>query len=247
MSGARSLRSEVVAALKTHALTIFEITDIPADKFFDEDARDQSAQLEALRHSNTFLYAKEETVPGDNMARYLRSECIARVSLHVYPQNSVIDNRFIGTPSHFAWSQSHFQKRQQNPDEFTVPEVWYCCNYGKHDKFCGDCRMSFKIGQLLFILTERKLFFLLSDSTTFSEDDDRFRSFFEMRLGSLDDLQERLPDVYGETLTWLRDEVLTRPRLLKTKTAMQIEQDEFEEQYARDFEEAVAQSSTSRR
>ena len=80
MKGARALRSEVVGTLKGHALAIFGITDISADKFFDEGARERSAQLQALRDNNAFLYAKEGTVKGPRIARYLRSDCLVRVS-----------------------------------------------------------------------------------------------------------------------------------------------------------------------
>ena len=105
MDGARALRSEVVGVLKGHALTIFGITDIAANKFFDKDAQDQSAQLQALRDKNTFLYAEDGTVHGPRMARYLRSDCIARVSLLI--QSSTINNYSSGTPSHSAWPSSH--------------------------------------------------------------------------------------------------------------------------------------------
>lgn len=80
MEGARAFRSEIVGVLKTNALAIFGITDIPAGDFFDNDTRDQSRQLAALRRGNTFLYATEEALPqGDRMDRYLRSECLVRV------------------------------------------------------------------------------------------------------------------------------------------------------------------------
>ena len=92
MNGARALRSEVVAVLKAHAVLIFGITDISVAKFFDGDARAKSVQLEALRHKNNFLYAKEGTVTGNRIARYFRSECLARVSSLIW--NSTVDNHF---------------------------------------------------------------------------------------------------------------------------------------------------------
>jgi len=77
----RSFRSEVVGALKKDALSIFQITDIPNDSFLDADARAASTQLAALRENNTFLYATTEAMPGVlTIERYLRSECLARVS-----------------------------------------------------------------------------------------------------------------------------------------------------------------------
>ena len=85
MTGAQALHSEVVGVLKTNALLIFGITDIPGDKFFDSDARDQSLHLLALREKNAFLYAKEGTVAGTRIARYLCSDCIARVSFPIQP------------------------------------------------------------------------------------------------------------------------------------------------------------------
>ena len=92
MNGARALRSEVVAVLKAHAVLIFGITDISVAKFFDGDAWAKSVQLEALRHKNNFLYAKEGTVTGNRIARYFRSECLARVSSLIW--NSTVDNHF---------------------------------------------------------------------------------------------------------------------------------------------------------
>ena len=105
MTGARALRSEVVGVLKTHALLIFGITDIPVDKFFDSDARDRSLQLLALREKNAFLYAKEGTVAGTRIARYLRSDCIARVSFPTI-QTSTINHYFLGTSGCFTQSSS---------------------------------------------------------------------------------------------------------------------------------------------
>lgn len=79
--GARSFRSEVVANMKKDALAIFEITDIPAGSFLDPQARAASKQLAALRQNNAFLSATEEAIPGpDDLYRYLRSQCLVRVS-----------------------------------------------------------------------------------------------------------------------------------------------------------------------
>ena len=80
-SGARSFRSEVVGNLKKDALLIFQITDMGNNLFLDAGARAASAQLAALREDNEFLNATEEAMPGSlQVERYLRSECIVRVS-----------------------------------------------------------------------------------------------------------------------------------------------------------------------
>ena len=105
MNGARALRSEIVGVLKTHAIPIFGITDIPAGMFFNKAARDESLQLQALRLNNNFLYAKEGTVRGPRMAGYLRSDCIARVRLSVRSSMQV-SIYFLGVPGRFAWSAS---------------------------------------------------------------------------------------------------------------------------------------------
>ena len=104
MNGARALRSEVVAALKAHAVSIFQITDTPGDKFLDQDAQDQSMQLRALWDKNKFLYAKEGTVNGPRINGYLRSDCLARVSLLI--PNSTTNGHFLGTSGCFAWPSS---------------------------------------------------------------------------------------------------------------------------------------------
>ena len=80
-SGARAFRSEIVGNLKKDALLIFQIDDIPAGSFLDPDARAGSEQLVGLRQGNNFLYATKEAAPGlGSINRYLRSECISRVS-----------------------------------------------------------------------------------------------------------------------------------------------------------------------
>lgn len=84
MSGAQALRSEIVGVLKKDALSIFRITDMEVNIFFDTDARNKSAQLQALQKNNSFLYAKEGTVAGPRMNRYLHSDCLAWVSLLLY-------------------------------------------------------------------------------------------------------------------------------------------------------------------
>jgi CHAD domain-containing protein len=54
----------------------------------------------------------------------------------------------------------------------------------------------------------KKLFFLLSESpTSFNEDDDKFRTFFESRYNSFDMLRKKTPRVFRETMEWLNSEV----------------------------------------
>ena len=85
--GARSLRSEIVSALKQNALSIFEINDIKITNFLDKKSREASNQLQSLRNKNAFLFASEEDLPDlDKAERYFRSRCISRVSpyFHFY-------------------------------------------------------------------------------------------------------------------------------------------------------------------
>ena len=69
--GLRRFRYEIVSTLRTHAIRIFDITDIRTI-----DDRDASKQVEALHTQNAFLYAQGDSRP---MERYLRSDCILRV------------------------------------------------------------------------------------------------------------------------------------------------------------------------
>jgi len=85
------------------------------------------------------------------------------------------------------------------------------------------------------------LFFLLSNTTTFSEDDDQFRSFFQKRYDSIDNLRTKLEETFNATMSWLLGEVFSQPTR-RDKTEVEIQQDEFEEEYARDMMDAVAQS-----
>ena len=81
-AGAQAFRSDIVSVLKQNALSIFEITNIGADDFLDQDARGYSNQLAELREGNAFLSASEEALPGvERIRRYFRSRCIPRVSL----------------------------------------------------------------------------------------------------------------------------------------------------------------------
>ena len=83
--GARSLWSEIVGLLKSHALSIFQITDIPGDLFLNPDARAASEELVALRTNNEFLFAAEEAFPGSlKIQRYCRSQSLVWVSPSIY-------------------------------------------------------------------------------------------------------------------------------------------------------------------
>jgi len=93
---------------------------------------------------------------------------------------------------------------------------------------------------LAVLNTDRtKLFFLLDkSSTTFSEEDDRFRNFFENRYVSLAvQLHEDLPQVLRETMKWLTCEVFEQQDDAE-KAEMDEEQCEFEEELGKDIKEA---------
>ena len=55
----------------------------------------------------------------------------------------------------------------------------------------------------------------------------------------MQDLCIKLGEVFDATMGWLLSEVFNQDTRRK-KTEAEIEQDEFEEEYARDMEEAVA-------
>ena len=55
----------------------------------------------------------------------------------------------------------------------------------------------------------------------------------------MQDLRIKLGEVFEATMGWLLSEVFNQDTRRK-KTEAEIEQDEFEEEYARDMEEAVA-------
>ena len=55
----------------------------------------------------------------------------------------------------------------------------------------------------------------------------------------MQDLRIKLGEVFETTMGWLVSEVFNQDTRRK-KTEAEIEQDEFEEEYARDMEEAVA-------
>ena len=88
----------------------------------------------------------------------------------------------------------------------------------------------------------KKLYFLLSDSATFSEDDDTFRTFFINRWESLDDLRKKVERLFDATIAWLVGEVFTQDTR-KGKTEAEIQQDEFEKQFARELNDAIALES----
>lgn len=83
---------------------------------------------------------------------------------------------------------------------------------------------------------EMQLYFLLSDLTIFSEEDEQFRSFFENRFASIEELKTKRPHRYEALVLWLDDELSIKPQC-KAKTAAQILQDEYEAEFARDMEE----------
>lgn len=84
-----------------------------------------------------------------------------------------------------------------------------------------------------------KLYFLLGDSAMFQEDDKDIRIFFEKRYNSIDRIRRKFPETYKATISWLGDEVFSRPGR-QAKTVRQIEQEEFEDQFAQDMAEAQA-------
>jgi len=94
-------------------------------------------------------------------------------------------------------------------------------------------------GKLAVMSTdETKLFFLLGDSTTFSEDNEQFRTFFENRYTSLDvQLRVKLPHVLKETMTWLNNEVFV-PEDDEEGAAMDERQYAFEDELDREIDEA---------
>ena len=55
----------------------------------------------------------------------------------------------------------------------------------------------------------------------------------------MQNLHIKLEEVFDTTMGWLLSEVFNQDTCRK-KTEAEIEQDEFEEEYARDMEEAVA-------
>ena len=81
---------------------------------------------------------------------------------------------------------------------------------------------------------------MLGSSTTFNEDDQKFRSFFQKRYDSIEDLRTKLEGVFIVTMKWLLDEVFRQDNH-EGKTEAEIQQDEFEEEYAQDIEDAIAQ------
>lgn len=107
--------------------------------------------------------------------------------------------------------------------------------------------------QLAILNTDRtKLFFLLDDSTTFSEDNERFRTFFENRYLSLTvHLRKKLPGVLRETMTWLNNEVFVSQdneeeakldeRQCAFEDALEKEINEASEIFRREREDVVAE------
>ena len=123
--GARALRSEIVSVLKHNGLLIFNITDIAVGNFLDEDARSRSEQLETLRANNTFLYASEEELPSTSrLQRYLRSECIVRVSVFVSSQDYLTNNIFKGITSGTSWPPGIGWIEQAKEVPIKSEEIW---------------------------------------------------------------------------------------------------------------------------
>ena len=76
----------------------------------------------------------------------------------------------------------------------------------------------------------KKLYFLLGESpSTFSEDDDRFRTFFENRSLSLTvQLRQEVPHILRETVQWWNDEVFAQDDD-EERAEVDKEQEAFEE------------------
>ena len=73
---------------------------------------------------------------------------------------------------------------------------------------------------------------------TFSEDDDRFRTFFETRYLSLTvHMKVELRSIVNETMRWLDDEVFVQQENAE-KTEFDKEQAVFEASMAKDIREA---------
>ena len=91
-----------------------------------------------------------------------------------------------------------------------------------------------------------KLYFLLDEvPTTFNEDDDRFRNFFENRYISLAvKLRKELPEILKETMQWLNNEVFDQ-QANGDKAIHDEEQDAFEEDL--DHEIAMASKESKHR
>jgi len=85
------------------------------------------------------------------------------------------------------------------------------------------------------------VFFLLSDSATFNEDDANFQSFFEKRFHSIHELSDDTDtnEVFRATAQWLINEVFTQHERRK-KTQMEIEQGKYEKDFAQDIKDAIA-------
>ena len=87
---------------------------------------------------------------------------------------------------------------------------------------------------------ETKLYFLLDTSTTtFSEDADQFRNFFENRYVSLTNgrLSNDLPQILRQTMRWLNNGVFVQEGDAE-RAEIDEEQDAFEEEFERGIEEA---------
>lgn len=75
-----------------------------------------------------------------------------------------------------------------------------------------------------------KLFFLLSDETMLSEDDENFQEFFQNWYTSISNLQNDLEDTFNRTMWWLLNKIFQRTTQ-REEMAMEIRQDEFEDEY----------------
>lgn len=197
-------------------------------QFSDPDEQAASVQLATLREGNGFLWATEEAMPNvKKIHRYFRSECIVRVSCFHHLWDKITTNGSQGVASRVTWPESHRRIKETEKVVFEGQKIWSHRNPKIPPIFRGNCGMFFF--ELLNILNtdSSKLYFLLDTrSIAFSEDDDRFRNFFENRYISLDvKLQDDLPQVLREMMEWLNREVFEQ------------EQDEEEEAL---FEEQIA-------
>lgn len=245
-NGARALRSEIVSTLKQSALSIFEIDDIGATKFLDPDSRDQSQQLRRLRDSNAFLFASSCDLPGvDGIGRYFRSRCIIRVSssvsftfiLYTFDDHFIKALRLVLLGPRAIDGSNKTKRSSSRARKFDVPEL----NSSILAFVATVVRIFYyPLVDISTILTRyTKLFFLLTDSpTSFSEEDIRFRTFFEKRYTSFDKIRTDTPAIFRETMKWLNTEVFVQ---LDDKGQMvDEEQLEFEEALNREIAKAKA-------
>ena len=99
--------------------------------------------------------------------------------------------------------------------------------------------MSFK-SWLFFVLTKKSYTSSSVIQKRLVRTIHNFEIFFARRWKSIDDLERKFPKLYKAWYSWLNSELTMEPRH-KVKTTMEMEQDQFKEEYARDMEEAAAQ------